>query len=166
MNKKVLIFTDGSCYNKTKQGGFGVYMQFKDGLHVIAEKKISKGYSNTTISRMELRAIIVALRNIKIKTAYPILLVSDSEYTINSINKGWLLNWEREGFVGRKNSDLWKEFLRIWRTFPQNQIKFIHTRGHSKGKDVFQYGNDMADSLASFRNFTDFELDQIDYGTI
>lgn len=162
-NKKILIFTDGSCYAKTRKGGYGVFMQFKDGLYVVAEKSISKGYSNTTISRMELKAIIVGLRNIIKKDLYPIYVISDSEYTINSINKGWIINWEREGFSGRKNADLWKEFLKIWRKFPPGQVQFIHTKGHEKGKAPFKYGNVKADELASFKNFSNFIPDTCGY---
>lgn len=161
--KKVLIFTDGSCYAKTRKGGYGVFMQFKDGQFVVAEKSISKGYSNTTISRMELKAIIVGLKNITVKGLYPIIVISDSEYTVNSINEGWVINWERENFLGRKNADLWREFLNIWRTFPEGIVKFIHTKGHSKGKTPFKYGNAKADELASFKNFTDYIEDTCNY---
>lgn len=159
-SKRIFIFTDGSCYVKTRKGGFGVFIQFKDGLFVIAEKSIQKGYSNTTISRMELRAIIEGLKAITIKDKYPIFVISDSEYTVNTVNKGWLLNWEKEGFQERKNADLWKEFLFILRQFPKNQVKFIHTKGHEKGKDIFKYGNSRADELASFRNFKEYIEDK------
>ena len=67
MNKKtVVIYTDGSAHYKDKMGGLGVYIKFGTGSN-IKEKIISKGYSNTTNNRMELRAVIEAMKAIKLK---------------------------------------------------------------------------------------------------
>lgn len=54
--EQVTIFCDGSCYWKLRKGGSGVYIQWNDN-----EYFIQQGYENTTISRCELRAILLAL---------------------------------------------------------------------------------------------------------
>ena len=154
------VYTDGSCNIKNRLGGCGALLQFKDGTETLSESYISKGYSDTTISRMELLAIIKSLQLVKHKNKYPILLISDSEYTINSINKGWIFQWEREGFKERKNSDLWKLFLLEFRKFDKDRIKFIHTRGHNKGKDCYRKGNEVADILADYKQFTEYIKDE------
>lgn len=152
--RSIVIFTDGSCNVKNRLGGYGALLQFKDGEEVLGEKEISVGYSNTTISRMELRAITESLKVIKEKDLYPVLVVSDSQYTVNSINKDWVLNWERENFFGRKNSDLWIEFLVEKRKFKKNNLIFKHTRGHDRGLECYRNGNNRADILADYKRHT------------
>lgn len=145
--KIVKAWTDGSCNVKNKLGGIGSY--------IICENKetyISKGYSNTTVSRMELRAIIQTLQLITDKDCQ-VIITSDSQYTVNSIEKGWLLNWENEGFVARLNSDLWKLFLLEYRKF-KIKPKFIHCRGHQG-----IYENEVADRLCDYKQFKEFEKD-------
>jgi len=152
MNKPYyVIYTDGSCYKGT--GGYGVYIQYRTKEKVLKETELSCGFENTTISRMELMAIIVGLMTIEEKQSISILIVSDSQYIINSIRNQWLDRWEREDFVGRLNSDLWKVFLEEWRQFNCEKIKFRHTRGHEKGLDCYKEGNSHADILASYKNF-------------
>lgn len=159
--KSIVIYTDGSCNAKTRFGGFGFYTQYKDNQTTVNIQKGSFGYSNTTTSRMELRAIIKALQIIDIKFAKHILLISDSEYTINSINKGWVLRWEIDNFEDRKNSDLWKLFLKEYRRVSSNNtIMFVHTRGHGRGKECYQKGNDIADKLADYKQFKTYIKDE------
>lgn len=155
----IRVFTDGSCNRKNGLGGFGVYMEFRTKDTLIGEKMINGGYSHTTVSRMELRAIIEALRAIKNKTDYIINIICDSQYTVRSINLGWLENWERDNFRDRKNADLWKEFLIEKKKFPLKKLIFIHTRGHEKGKQGFIHGNSKADKLANYRQFKTYTKD-------
>ena len=159
--KSIIVYTDGSCNAKTRFGGFGFYIQYKNDHICISFEKGSFGYSNTTTSRMELRAIIKALQTVNLDFARHILLISDSQYTINSINNGWVFRWERDLFDGRKNADLWKEFLKEYRRVSQNNtIMFIHTRGHGKGKECYQKGNDIADQLADYKQFKTYIHDE------
>ena len=150
---KITIYTDGSCYIKTRTGGVGVYIQLENG----SESFISKGYSNTTISRMELRAIITALQHIIDKEKFQIEIISDSQYTINSINQKWVYNWEKQGFCDRKNSDLWKLFLKEYRKFNPKNIKFTHCRGHQG-----TLGNEIADLLCCYKSFEVYNEDLIE----
>lgn len=153
--KYIVIYTDGSCNVRTGLGGYGSLMQYRVGKKIVSERELSVGYKNTTVSRMELRAIIESLRLIK-KKNIPIILISDSEYTVNSVNKGWVFNWERNGIRSRKNWDLWEQFLEVYRSFPKGIIEVRHTKGHGRGKECYQEGNSRADELASYKNFEYF----------
>lgn len=61
-------------------------------------------------------ATIVALRALKRKDL-DVHIYSDSKYVVDAINKGWLFNWEKKGFKGKKNIDLWRDFLVYYRLF-------------------------------------------------
>jgi ribonuclease HI len=142
---KVLVFVDGSCYYKTKLGGIGIYIIFKN-----FTKSIKIGYENTTISRMELKAIIVALKNIKSNLSFQYEIYSDSEYVVKSINE-YMKNWILINFQGIKNVELWKEFLEERKRFDNFQIKFLHIRGHQKVYNLITKGNYLADKLANYK---------------
>jgi len=158
--KYIIAYTDGSCNSKSRLGGYGSYLQLIENSEIKKELKLNKGYSNTTVSRMELLAIIRALQSITTKNKYKILVISDSQYTVNSINNGWVFRWRSEGFVGRKNSDLWKLFLQEYSKFYPGIVTFIHTRGHGKGLLCYQKGNDIADELANYKQFKTYEEDE------
>lgn len=76
---------------------------------------------------MELLAVIVALEMLKFEGSN-VTLYSDSQYVVNAVEKGWLLGWERKGFAGRKNADLWIRFLRIYR---KHHVRFVWVKGHA-----------------------------------
>lgn len=132
--EKIKIYVDGACSPNPGNGGIGVLLIYKD-----LKKEISEGYKNTTNSRMELLACIRAIQMIK-KTGIPIEIYSDSKYVVESINKGWLFNWEKKNFTGRVNSDLWKKFLELYRKY---DIEFIWVKGH----DINEFNN-LCDELA------------------
>lgn len=138
--EKLKCWIDGSCYNKTKRGGIGIYFKYKE-----STKEISDGcFTNTTNNQMELLALIVALKYIKNKNI-KIIIYSDSQYVVNSINKGWLENWELEG---RVNSELWKEYLEEISKFPKGNVEINWVRGHLKDLSEESLGNNVADGLA------------------
>lgn len=157
--KYIIAYTDGSILLKEKRGGTAFYLEFKDGENILGTTSFSKGYVNTTISRMEMYGIIFALSKIQEKQKYKVLIVSDSEFVVNSINKGWVSNWEKEKFLDRPNSDLWIRFLEEYRKFPKENLTFKHTRGHGKGLLCYQKGNDIVDRLCSYKVQTSFEED-------
>lgn len=156
--KYIIAYTDGSCNAKNRLGGYGAFLQLKEGPDILCEKFLQKGFSNTTISRMELLAIVKSMQFIKNKKLKSII-VSDSAYVINSISKGWVFRWQNEGFIDRKNSDLWVKFLQEYNKFITTPI-FIHTRGHGKGKECYKIGNDIADILADYKQFTEYTKDE------
>ncbi len=106
---KILIYTDGAATGNPGPGGYGIVMKTSDGQ---LEKHFSKGFRHTTNNRMELLAVIDALKKIKDKNL-PVEIYSDSRYVVDAINKKWIQKWVRERFKKTKNPDLWKEFLKV-----------------------------------------------------
>ena len=89
---------------------------------------MSQGYRLTTNNRMELLAVIKALEAIK-KNELPVHIYSDSQYVINTVQKGWLHNWIRTDFKGgKKNKDLWLQYHQLSKKF---NIEFTWVKGHA-----------------------------------
>lgn len=132
--KPIVIYTDGSALGNPGPGGWGAVLKY--GNH---RKTFSGGYYRTTNNRMELMAIIQGLRQIK-KSGHPIIVYSDSQYLTNAVNKGWVFNWEKKNFKNRKNADLWREFLKLYR---QYNITLDWVRGHVGVEE-----NEVCDKLA------------------
>ena len=105
----ITIYTDGSALGNPGKGGFGAVL-----ISGPYRREVSQGYRLTTNNRMELLAVIVALEMLKFEGSN-VTLYSDSQYVVNAVEKGWVFGWERKGFAGRKNADLWIRFLRIYR---------------------------------------------------
>ncbi len=142
-NHKIAIYTDGSSLGNPGPGGFGVVV-VKDG-KIIDE--IGGGDKNTTNNRMELRAIINALKYIiKNFLKEDVTIFADSEYCLKGITT-WVFNWEKNGWrtANKKavlNQDLWQELLGLTRRFEDN-IKWEKVKGHSGHEH-----NDRADEIA------------------
>jgi ribonuclease HI len=130
---KITIYTDGAAKGNPGNGGYGVVMM--SGKH---RKELSEGFRMTTNNRMELLSVIVALETIK--SPADVAVFSDSKYVVDSVEKGWVFGWQKKGFKGKKNIDLWKRFLLI---YPKHQVKFNWVKGHAG--NVF---NERCDELA------------------
>lgn len=76
---------------------------------------------------MELLAVIVALESLT-RDGVEIMVYSDSKYVIDSVEKGWVFGWEKKGFAGKKNPDLWMRFLKVYR---KHKVKFHWVKGHA-----------------------------------
>ena len=61
--KKIIIYTDGAAKGNPGNGGYGIVMKY--GTY---RKELSEGFRNTTNNRMELLAVIISLKNIKINS--------------------------------------------------------------------------------------------------
>ena len=120
--KIIQIYTDGACSGNPGPGGYGVIMKFNG-----REKIITEGFRKTTNNRMELLSVIVALEKIT-TDKYPVEIYSDSKYVIDSITKGWVFNWVKTNFKGKKNEDLWKRFLEVESKF---NITYHWVKGHN-----------------------------------
>ncbi|MCX2683287.1 ribonuclease HI [Campylobacter sp. MIT 21-1685] len=101
--KTIELYTDGSCLNNPGFGGWAYILRFGE-----YEKTESGAEENTTNNRMELLAIIKALE--VLKEPCEILLFTDSKLMVQSINE-WLDSWIQKDFKGKKNVDLWKQYL-------------------------------------------------------
>jgi len=110
--KKVTIYTDGACSGNPGPGGYGAVLMYDAPTGDTIVKEISGGFASTTNNRMEITAVIEALKLLN----QPCLvdLYSDSQYVINSIEKGWMAKWKSFGWYKdakhkevAKNKDLW-----------------------------------------------------------
>ncbi|MFM9988139.1 ribonuclease HI [Flavobacterium sp.] len=138
MKYEVHIYTDGAAKGNPGPGGYGVVMEL---VGTSFKKEFYEGFRHTTNNRMELLAVIVGLEKLK-KPDMKVLVISDSKYVVDSVEKKWVLGWEKKGFVDRKNSDLWKRFLIIYR---KHQVDFKWIKGHNNHPQ-----NERCDELAVF----------------
>ena len=76
---------------------------------------------------MELLAVIVGLETIKQKEL-PVTVYSDSKYVVDAVEKKWVFGWQKKGFVGKANPDLWQRFLKI---YDPMKVKFVWIKGHA-----------------------------------
>lgn len=107
-------------------GGWGAILMFKS-----VKKEASGSAKNTTNNKMEIIAVIEALK--LLKRPCEVELYSDSAYVVNAFNKGWIYNWIRNDWKTSnkktvKNKELWQELYNLCEI---NQVKFIKVEGHS-----------------------------------
>lgn len=131
---KIIIYTDGSSRGNPGPGGYGTLLIA--GSH---RKEMSQGYCLTTNNRMELMAVIAGLEALKHKNS-DVIIYTDSKYVADSVEKGWVFNWVKTRFKGKKNADLWLRFLESYKL---HQVKFIWIKGHADNP-----GNERCDQLA------------------
>ena len=131
---RVVVYTDGAAKGNPGNGGYGVVLM--SGAH---RKELAHGYRMTTNNRMELLAVIVALESLK-GGGHTVTIYSDSKYVVDSVEKGWVFNWQKKGFKDKKNVDLWKRFLLI---YPKNNVTFHWVKGHANIPE-----NERCDQLA------------------
>ncbi len=136
MEHDVHIYTDGAAKGNPGRGGYGVVMEWVGKPY---RKEFYEGFRHTTNNRMELLGVIVGLEKLK-NPNMNVLVVSDSKYVVDSVLKKWVLGWEKKGFVDRKNSDLWKRFLLVYR---KHTVDFKWIKGHNNHSQ-----NERCDELA------------------
>lgn len=124
MDNTINIYTDGSSRGNPGPGGYGIVMEHLQTGYI---KEFSQGFKKTTNNRMELMAVIEALKKIK-KTDSNIVVYTDSKYVSDSVEKKWVFKWKNNNFKNKKNIDLWTEFLNI---YPNYTMKFIWIKGHN-----------------------------------
>lgn len=134
MANQIIIYTDGAASGNPGPGGFGVVL--KSGIH---RKELMAGFRKTTNNRMELLAVIAGLEALKQPGSH-VTVYSDSRYVVDAVEKGWLFGWEKKGFKDKKNPDLWKRFLVVYRN---HQVKFVWVKGHAEIPE-----NERCDQLA------------------
>ena len=124
--KHVDIYTDGACSGNPGAGGWGAVIVYKG-----KEKELSGGDRDTTNNRMELTAVIMALK--ALKEPCEITLTSDSKYVVDGITKGWAASWRAKGW--RKgdgkpalNPELWGELLDL---LTVHSVEFVWVKGHA-----------------------------------
>ncbi len=135
---EVEIYTDGACRGNPGPGGWGVWMV--SGPH---EKELFGGELNTTNNRMELTAVITALR--ALRRPCRVILHTDSQYVQKGISE-WIVGWKARGWRTAdkkpvKNADLWQELDEATR---RHDIQWRWVKGHAGHE-----GNERADRLAN-----------------
>ena len=124
--KTVTIYTDGACSGNPGPGGWGAVLRY--GAH---ERELSGGEAQTTNNRMELTAVIEALR--LLKEPCEVELYSDSKYVIDALSKGWVYGWQKKGWKKSDNSpalnvDLWERLLPLLK---YHEVEFVWVKGHA-----------------------------------
>ena len=124
--KTVTIYTDGACSGNPGPGGWGAILEYNGH-----ERTLSGGAPETTNNRMELTAVIEALK--KLKEPCVVELYSDSKYVIDALEKGWARGWKARGWVKSDkkpalNVDLWETLLPLLQT---HQVHYHWVKGHS-----------------------------------
>lgn len=132
---QLVIYTDGAARGNPGNGGYGAVLQWGNTM-----KEISQGYRHTTNNRMELMGVIAALKMLT-RTGLDITIYTDSAYIVNSVEKKWLFGWVKKGFAGKKNEDLWRQFLQEYK---KHNIKFVWVKGHASNR-----WNNRCDELAT-----------------
>ncbi len=118
----ITIYTDGSSRGNPGPGGYGTVMKYKEH-----RKEMSEGFRKTTNNRMELLAVIIGLESLKVEQAN-VTVFSDSKYVVDAVEKGWLKNWLKKDFKGKKNKDLWLRFHNIYQ---KHKVKLQWVKGHA-----------------------------------
>jgi ribonuclease HI len=134
MPNEIIIYTDGASSGNPGPGGYGVVLI--SGKHRLEK---SAGYRLTTNNRMELLAVIEGLEALKISGSR-VVIYTDSKYVADSVEKGWVLQWESKAFKKKKNPDLWIRFLKIYR---KHKVRFEWIKGHANNPE-----NEKCDQLA------------------
>lgn len=134
MPDEIIIYTDGASSGNPGPGGYGVVLKY--GRHRLEK---SQGFRLTTNNRMELLAVITGLEALK-KPGSKAVIYTDSRYVADSVEKGWVFQWETKGFRKKKNPDLWKRFLNVYR---RHNVKLIWIKGHNDNPE-----NELCDRMA------------------
>ena len=131
-----VVYTDGACLGNPGPGGWG--WAVPGGAWACGAE------SHTTNQRMELRAVLEALREV----SGPVEVVSDSTYVVNCFRDRWYDGWLRRGWrnSNRKpvaNRDLWEPLIGEYLSRPE-EISFRWVKGHSGDE-----WNEIVDQLAA-----------------
>lgn len=136
--KKVTAYTDGACSHNPGPGGWAAVLIYKG-----REKAFSGFEPETTNNRMELTAVLEALR--ALKEPCEVDIYTDSAYIHNAFKNGWIERWQRNGWKTAakqpvENQDL---LMGILEASAVHRVRYNKVKGHSDDKY-----NNMCDMLA------------------
>ncbi len=138
MMKEVIIYTDGACSYNPGPGGWAAVLIYKGN-----EKRISGFEPETTNNRMELSAVLEALK--ALKEPCSVVVHTDSAYIHNAFERGWIDKWLSNGWKNAskqpvENQDLWKAILQAAQN---HKVSYKKVKGHANDKY-----NNICDELA------------------
>lgn len=131
----IQVWTDGACSGNPGKGGAAAIIRYTDNMI----KELTFHEENSTNQRMEIKAVIIAFKEI-LKTPHNeenIEVYSDSAYVCNCINQRWYEKWFKNGWINSKkepvaNKDLWVPFFEMLTELEKNhKVSFIKVKGHS-----------------------------------
>ncbi|MEO1251434.1 MAG: ribonuclease HI [Pseudomonadota bacterium] len=133
----IIIYTDGACSGNPGPGGWGVLIE--DGGQ---SRELFGGEAETTNNRMEMKAVIEALKTVGAGSS--VTIYTDSQYVKNGVTQ-WIHGWKRNGWKTSarkpvKNKDLWVELDALT---DGRSIDWRWVKGHAGDP-----GNERADALA------------------
>lgn len=135
----VVIYSDGGCLRNPGPGGYGVVLLYKG-----KQKELCGAFQKTTNNRMELMGCIEGLKALKFPCN--VVILTDSQYVVNGITKGWAIRWKKKGWMRNEmepaeNYDLWNQLLELCKV---HKVEFRWVRGHAGNP-----GNERCDVLAN-----------------
>ena len=124
-NNIVEIFTDGACSGNPGPGGYGAILKYGQEIREISGYEVE-----TTNNRMEMMAVIEALR--QLKRPCRIKIISDSQYVVKGMTE-WIQNWSKRNWLTSQkkpvlNQELWKELLSLSQ---KHRIEWQWIKGHN-----------------------------------
>lgn len=134
------VYTDGACLGNPGPGGWG---------WVVPDGRWASGAdAATTNQRMELKAVLEALRALAGPLGGPVEVVSDSTYVVNCFRDRWWVGWLKRDWRNSNkqpvaNRDIWEPLIELYREAP-HEITFTWVKGHAGNE-----WNDVADRLAA-----------------
>jgi ribonuclease HI len=134
----VEVYADGACKGNPGPGGWGVLMVAGG-----RERELHGGEPATTNNRMELTAVIRALK--ALPQGSRVRLYTDSQYVQKGMTE-WISAWKQRGWRTAdkkpvKNEDLWKQLDDVAR---HHRVEWRWVKGHAGHP-----GNERADALAN-----------------
>ena len=125
--KKVILYTDGACSGNPGPGGYAAILIYNN-----IEKEVVGGQKDTTNNKMEMMAVIKGLE--MLKEPCEVFVYSDSAYVVNSIEKGWIYSWKKNGWKKSdkkevKNIELWERLLKLMEI---HKVTFLKVKGHAQ----------------------------------
>lgn len=150
----IKIYTDGSCKGNGKENAVGAWgFVILDNDSIIIEHCDTEFY--TTNNRMEMNAIIKAIKSLEEYSSYyneinlPVEIYTDSAYVHNCIKQKWYEKWENNNWINSKkepvkNKDLWEELIPY---FKNKDFIFYKVKGHSKDENEHEKWNNYVDEL-------------------
>ncbi|SCX75964.1 ribonuclease H family protein [Desulfoluna spongiiphila] len=123
----VLIHSDGGAIGNPGVGAYGVVIVDGDD-----RTELKDGYQHTTNNRMELLGCIRGLEQVG-AVDRPIVIVTDSKYVVNAVNRGWAIGWKQKGWKKNDgkpalNRDLWERLLELTE---DRRVSFQWVKGHA-----------------------------------
>ncbi len=137
MDQLVEIFSDGACSGNPGPGGYGAILKYGP-----SKKEISGCARQTTNNRMEMTAVIEALRQLNHPSK--IRISTDSTYLVKGMTE-WLPGWIKRNWINSQkkpvlNRDLWETLVELCRG---HEIEWRWIKGHAGHEE-----NERCDELA------------------